>query len=1044
MNNFTPPSHTIKKLNQMAQTTQWRSLWNEDQLSVVVNDLKKSGLTPELCQEARLIPLTFFLRQMDETTARGFIKSITGLSSSKVGGKDLLKDCELLAFPYFSKDGDILFVRLRSYPPLVFKDENGKDREVKYLQPKGTPAVPYILPGVWDTSKKPHKPIWLTEGEKKALSLMQHGRYAIALSGVWNFRAGEGTARKEGDLYLWHELEEFTWMGRVVYLGFDQDLWFNPQVRMALFELGLKLMGKGAVVRVPLWDRKLKGIDDFLSQHPEELERIEEEAKKLTDMVREEDLQSVVRALAKVELSYELQEQLYRALAKKLLVKPDTLERAVWRALQKPQEDAPAFSEEVLKEAQEVLKGNVVGRLWEDCKNLYAGREKEKLLLYLTVMSRKVKGLPQNLMVVLRGNSSEGKSALARAVLSLINTDEIIEISYQSRTFLYYGVNDLSNKVLFLTEFEGSTRGLYGLKLALTEGELLIRSVEATPQGLRPINRRIPAYSMATITTGVNPRLDDEMETRSIALTLSSDEELRHNALKVKALKDPKEKERVRTLWKAIDYLLEPAEVVIPWMADFVEAMKGRLKEGRYLRDFDKFIALVKASALIHQHQRQRDEEGRIIAQKEDYELVYSLQELFTETFGGLAEEVKAVMDVFFEKAHIDETHGDLRASRWVVIKELAKRTKRSERTILRWIERAVQDELLQVAGRGKKAILIGLVDDPEELPKFEFPFPEPEKIFKPAGGDGGCVKEEAQKEDTQAVNTQTTSLSHYIEAVKQACEEVKGLQVEIKEEKGLLHVYNGQSNPLLTIDPYEHENPEALKTYIRDYLKELSEKRTEPEPETKTETEPEPEPEPLEEWKPLIKPDSLRHIPINTSNLGQLRQDLHILTRAIPPKWGLSYDLQGFVLTLYLSHNNRVVNTIQLNISQLENLGQLWEAILQKLQGKEDSTGGKEDSTATQNGSTDGELEEKQRVGVYLTHLGTAFKELKRQYGQRAEAMTYYYNSHKKEWELIKGNESVLKLPVANGLSVEACLQKLREGFERALTTSEDPLMDF
>lgn len=78
-----------------------------------------------------------------------------------------------------------------------------------------------------------------------------------------------------------------------------------------------------------------------------------------------------------------------------------------------------------------------------------------------------------------------------------------------------------------------------------------------------------------------------------------------------------------------------------------------------------------------------------------------------------------------------------------------------------------------------------------------------------------------------------------------------------------------------------------------------------------------------------------------------------------------------------------------------------------------------------------------------YLTALEREFKKLKRLHS--ADRMSYYYNSYRKEWELIKGNQTVCKIPVANGLSVEECIQKLREAFELATQpTSKDPFLDF
>lgn len=85
----------------------------------------------------------------------------------------------------------------------------------------------------------------------------------------------------------------------------------------------------------------------------------------------------------------------------------------------------------------------------------------------------------------------------------------------------------------------------------------------------------------------------------------------------------------------------------------------------------------------------------------------------------------------------------------------------------------------------------------------------------------------------------------------------------------------------------------------------------------------------------------------------------------------------------------------------------------------------------------------DKKSEADYLTALEQEFKRLKKLHS--ADRMSYYYNSYRKQWELFKGNEVILKLPIANGLTVEECLQRLRTAFKDATTSKDfDPLFDF
>jgi hypothetical protein len=196
----------------------------------------RSGLSPETLEQAQV---RLFSGNAD------LLKEGLGFASSD--GQKILNTARLVELPSFTVDGNVTAHHYRLYPAV---------NDCRYLHPKGEPARPYLLPDVWAVKDKAHKPIAITEGGKKALRLLQHGQPTIALLGVWNFR-------NEDEPFLFHELEAFTWSGRTVYLAFDSDLWTNPQVRVALFELALKRMSKGAVVRFLKWTGA-KGIDDYL------------------------------------------------------------------------------------------------------------------------------------------------------------------------------------------------------------------------------------------------------------------------------------------------------------------------------------------------------------------------------------------------------------------------------------------------------------------------------------------------------------------------------------------------------------------------------------------------------------------------------------------------------------------------------------------------------------------------------------------------------------------------------------------------------------
>ncbi len=318
---------------------------NNSNAEEALKDVIKSGLEPDILNLANV---KVFNGSKEELEA-------------KLGFSININDRDFIEFPYFSEDGSILFYRYKILPP-INKDGN----EIKYLQPKNTPAIPYILPFIWNVKDKPNKPIWITEGEKKALKLIQHNRYAIALSGVWNFKAGKDSESLEEDKKLFSELREFNWNGRNVYLAFDMDLWINPLVRQALYELSLNLISLKAIVKFVSWDKSNKGIDDYLvnfSKQEKDLEteltNLEDSAKDLRHFAQPEHWDEIKKALLKVNITQLKAKELVNAIAQKKSI----LAKDLWQDFYQTQKDMRIRNTEIIT-GDELMKKEFKDTEW--------------------------------------------------------------------------------------------------------------------------------------------------------------------------------------------------------------------------------------------------------------------------------------------------------------------------------------------------------------------------------------------------------------------------------------------------------------------------------------------------------------------------------------------------------------------------------------------------------------------------------------------------------------------------------------------------------
>jgi len=131
----------------------------------------------------------------------------------------------------------------------------------------------------------PQIPITITEGAKKAGSLLSKGYVALALPGVWS---GVRTPRDEdgnkvAPIHLIEDLASFTDTERLMYLAFDQDKKQSTklQVNQAIAKTGILLKKSGCQVKVVSWDADYKGIDDFIVAHGNQLSQVFQSANEL-------------------------------------------------------------------------------------------------------------------------------------------------------------------------------------------------------------------------------------------------------------------------------------------------------------------------------------------------------------------------------------------------------------------------------------------------------------------------------------------------------------------------------------------------------------------------------------------------------------------------------------------------------------------------------------------------------------------------------------------------------------------------------------------
>ncbi len=234
------------------------------------------------------------------------------------------------------------------------------------------------------------------------------------------------------------------------------------------------------------------------------------------------------------------------------------------------------------------------------------GEETNKLVGYLAAVSRK---LDEPLAVLIQSSSAAGKTALMDAVLAFVPDEEKTKYSAMTGQSLFYmGDADLKHKVLAVVEEEGAARASYALKLLQSEGELTIASTGKDPSTgkLETHEYRVEGPTQLFLTTTAS-ELDEELLNR--CLVLSVDEERAqtraiHDKQREKqtleGLLSKRDRDGVLKLHQNAQRLLRPLAVV----NSFARQLTFLDDRTRARRDFPKYLTLIRAIALLHQHQR--------------------------------------------------------------------------------------------------------------------------------------------------------------------------------------------------------------------------------------------------------------------------------------------------------------------------------------------------------------------------------------------------------------------------------------------------------
>ena len=247
-------------------------------------------------------------------------------------------------------------------------------------------------------------------------------------------------------------------------------------------------------------------------------------------------------------------------------------------------------------------------------------------LSYLCTLTRRIEGA-ERVCPLICGPSGSGKSVLGETICcSLVPAEDLVEaVSLTEAAF--FGLEDLSGKVVFLDE-NCSDMGVRKLLRMLVSSGRVSRMVS---EGGRPVRHEVRGPACLVETTVSPERLDYESRTRAMTMQINESEYWREqltDAVHAKWLPAPDQRtsrEAVKAKHRALQQRIPNGSVIqIP----FVRSIRFSARVPHELRLLNQVLSLVGAAALYRVYGSVPDDGAvhqPVVATVGDYALVHGL-----------------------------------------------------------------------------------------------------------------------------------------------------------------------------------------------------------------------------------------------------------------------------------------------------------------------------------------------------------------------------------------------------------------------------------
>ena len=284
------------------------------------------------------------------------------------------------------------------------------------------------------------------------------------------------------------------------------------------------------------------------------------------------------------------------------------------------------------------------------------GEERNRIFLFLVAFSYKMK---DTLHALIQGSSGSGKTRLLKRILACMPPEDVISFTRLSDKALYnFPERYFVNKLFGLEDADGlSEDAEFAFRELQSNGEIKSGTSIKLDNGQMTAGQRTVKGPIASICCTTKGEIYEDNMSRVFIVAVDESSEqtakiIEYQNKEAAGLIDDKKAEKVQKFIRNIVRVLEPLRVVNHYATKI--HLPENVKKKRRLNAM--FLCCINQIVLLHQYQRKRDSQGRLIATIEDVEMAVNIM---FETIVLKADELDGSLRQFYEnlKNYIEKKH---------------------------------------------------------------------------------------------------------------------------------------------------------------------------------------------------------------------------------------------------------------------------------------------------------------------------------------------------------------------------------------------------